>query len=73
MGEDRSPAARREELLRLLAADEPVYIDLGDGLARLEVWSQSRWDATGEHERPARAEYFEGLGWVVAVPVRDLN
>jgi hypothetical protein len=66
-------SSRREGLLRLLAADEPVYVDLGDGLARLRVWSEAEWDALDEAERPAHAEYFEGLGWVVAVPVRDLN
>jgi hypothetical protein len=73
MGEDPSPAARREDLPRRLTDPGPTFVDLGDGLARLEVWSRSRWDATDEAERPAHAEYFEGLGWVVAVPVRDLN
>jgi hypothetical protein len=73
MDEDPALTARREELLRRLAAPGPVFVDLEDGLGRLEVWSESRWDATDERERPARAEYVEGLGWVVAVPVRDLN
>jgi hypothetical protein len=73
MSEGGGPPSRREELLRLLAADGPTYVDLGDGLARLEVWSRSRWDALDRAERPGHAEYFEGLGWVVAIPVRDLN
>jgi hypothetical protein len=58
---------------RLPQGPGPVFVDLGDGLGRLEVWSQSRWDVTDESERPARAEPFEGLGWVVAIPIRDLN
>jgi hypothetical protein len=73
MSEGGGPPSRREGLLRLLAAGGPIYVDLGDGLARLEVWSEAEWDALDPGERPGHAEYFEGLGWVVAVPVRDLN
>jgi hypothetical protein len=73
MNQDPSPTARRDELLRRLAGPDPAFVDLGDGLGRLEVWSEERWDAAAVHERPKKAEHVEGLGWVVAVPVRDLN
>jgi hypothetical protein len=64
---------RRDDLRRRLADPAPVFVDLGTGLGRLEVWSQARWEATDEGDRPAKAEYFEGLGWVVAIPVHDAN
>jgi hypothetical protein len=73
MDQDPSFAAHRDELLRRLAEPGPAFVDLGDGLGRLEVWSEERWDAAAEHERPKKAEHVEGLGWVVAVPIRDLN
>jgi hypothetical protein len=73
MSEGGGPPSRREELPRLFAAGGPIYVDLGDGLARLEVWTRAVWDALDPGERPEHAEYFGGPGWVVAVPVRDLN
>jgi hypothetical protein len=73
MIEDPEEPAGRGELLRRLGAAEPVFIDTGDGLARLRVWTRAEWDRLEEGERPAQAECLEGLGWVAAVPVRDLN
>jgi hypothetical protein len=73
MDQDPSFAARREELLRRLPGPGPTFVDLGEGLGRLEVWSEARWDAAVDHERPENAEHVEGLGWVVVVRVRDLN
>jgi hypothetical protein len=70
---DAEEEAAREALRRLLAGVESAFVDLGDGLGRREVWGQARWEATEARDRPARAEYFEGLGWVVAVRVTDLN
>jgi hypothetical protein len=73
MTEHPEEAAGGAELLRRLIAGEPVYVDTGEGLARLQVWTQAEWDRLEEAERPTLAEYLEGLGWVVAVPVRDVN
>jgi hypothetical protein len=73
MDQDPFLAARRDELLRLLIGSGPAFVDLGDGLGRLEVWSEERWDDADDHERPEKAEHVEGLGWVVAIPIRDVN
>jgi hypothetical protein len=68
----QEPAGRAEVLRRLLAAG-PLFVDTGGGLARLQIWTRPEWDPLEPAERPALAEYVDGLGWVVAVPVRDLN
>jgi hypothetical protein len=43
---------------------------VGDTLCRVYVLSEAQWDALPEAQRPATAEHFPGLGWVVATPRR---
>ena len=49
------------------------HVTVGATLCRLQLWSADRWAATPAAERPANAEFFPGLGWVVAEPECCLN
>lgn len=53
--------------------DDATYCTDGGVLCRVRVWSREHWDALPEQDRPARAVYVEGLGWVVALPVGVVN
>lgn len=45
---------------------------VGETVCRVRVWDRARWESTPPELRPERAEYFPGLGWVVALlPGRD--
>jgi hypothetical protein len=41
---------------------------VGETLCRARVMSEAEWAALPEDRRPRVAEYFPGLGWVVALP-----
>ena len=41
---------------------------IGDTLCEVRVLSEAEWDALPADRRPSPAEYFPGLGWVVASP-----
>jgi hypothetical protein len=43
---------------------------VGDTLCEVQVLSEAEWEALPSEQRPSPAEYFPGLGWVVAVPGR---
>jgi hypothetical protein len=64
-----------ETLGRLTAESDAVPLFCTDGpeFCRVRVWSAARWRATPSRLRPRRAEWVEGLGWVVALPVQNLN
>ena len=45
-----------------------------DGLlCELRVWSEHEWASVPESERPVACVFYEGLGWVGAVPKIALN
>ena len=54
-------------------AGEPIYCTDGPVLCRVRVWSDQEWRATPTENRPLRAQYVDGFGWVVAFPVENLN
>jgi hypothetical protein len=57
-------------------ADQPAptpHCTDGPVLCEIRVFSDAEWEALEPEERPKRAEYYEGLGWVVAIPVEHLN
>ena len=39
---------------------------VGDTLCEVRVLSEAEWDALPADRRPSPAEYYPGLGWVVA-------
>ena len=61
---------------RRVTCDPPrpvaAHCAVGDTLCRVLVLSQDEWEALPEAQRPSIAEFFPGLGWVVATP-RCLN
>jgi hypothetical protein len=46
----------------------PGQCVVGDTLCEVRVLSDAEWQAIPPDRRPATAEYFPGLGWVVATP-----
>jgi hypothetical protein len=48
----------------------PVDCIVGDTLRRVRVLTEAEWEAIPLDRRPAPAEYFPGLGWLVAGSVR---
>jgi hypothetical protein len=56
-----------------VTAVQPIYCTDGPVLCRVRVWSDQQWLATPTESRPRRAKRVEGLGWVVAFPVENLN
>jgi hypothetical protein len=58
----RSPPATSEK------RPPAVRCGLGDTLCHVHVLSESEWEALPEASRPSTAEYYPGLGWVVATP-----
>jgi len=43
-----------------------VQCVVGETLRRVRVLSETQWEAIPLERRPSPAEYFPGLGWVVA-------
>ena len=44
----------------------PVECVVGETLCRVRVLTEAQWEALAPERRPATAEYFPGLGWLVA-------
>ena len=68
MGPDREKLANRLPRSSVPASTRPTCA-IGDTLCEVRVLSQAEWEALPEGRRPSAAEYFAGLGWVVAIPV----
>ncbi|MDR3635123.1 MAG: response regulator [Isosphaeraceae bacterium] len=51
----------------------PVEVVVDGLLCDLQVWSESEWASLSESERPVACVFYEGLGWVGAVPKISLN
>ena len=60
--------AREGESLAL-----PILCTDGSTLCRVRILTPAQWDALPPDQRPKRAEFVPALGWVVAVPVEELN
>ena len=50
-----------------------IEVMCGAVLSRLHVFSDDEWAQLKTHERPLKAVYVEGLGWVAAVPCQTMN
>jgi hypothetical protein len=61
-----TPVRPDEPIERTHCVDGPLFCEV-------RVISDAEWDALDPAERPERAEHFEGLGWVVAVPIQNVN
>ena len=44
----------------------PVDCIVGETVRRVQILSDAQWNAIPPGQRPSPAEYFPGLGWVVA-------
>lgn len=57
------------------ACPRPLLTQVLDGctLCELVVWTDEQWSELSATERPERACYFPGLGWVCAVPTVSMN
>jgi hypothetical protein len=51
------------------ASPRPTCV-VGDTLCEVRVLSEAQWEALPAERRPSPAEYYPGLGWVVATPGR---
>jgi hypothetical protein len=62
---DRPPRPTPEAATR---TPRPTCV-VGETLREVRVLSEAEWEAIPPEARPAPAEFFPGLGWVVAGPV----
>jgi hypothetical protein len=51
----------------------PLFCTDGPDLCRVRVLSEREWNALSPADRPRRARFVAGLGWVVAEPGQNLN
>jgi hypothetical protein len=51
----------------------PVHIFDGTTLCKLQIWSESDWLELPIDERPFRHTHVPGLGWLCAVPLREMD
>jgi hypothetical protein len=51
----------------------PIHCTDGPGFYQVRILSEQEWESLPESQRPARAEYVPGVGWVVALPKQNLN
>ena len=54
-------------------SEPSIEVMCGAVLSRLCVFSDDEWARLRTHERPSKAVYAKGLGWVAAVSYQVMN